>query len=278
MRFELADKAPLIVVEASLNNKGPFKFVVDTASSVTVVGQEAAKVLGIHQNSNSAISGCCSSKMLAVGSMQVGSIHKSKVSIALGSLSRLSEETGTRLDGIIGSPFMKDYQVVIDYPRREIAFEEPWREHRLPTKFRLVSDANFIVVETELNEKGPFNFLVDTGATKTVVTKQIGQMFGLGGISYGEKKALSGSFAGTTMILSKVKSVQVGKAKSTDVEVGVHDLQPLSNGVGARLDGVLGYTFMKDYRVTINYLERRLSFDKEETTGIDGNADEVKRK
>ena len=52
MRFEFADKAPLIVVEASLNDKGPFKFVVDTASSVTVVGQEAAQVLGIHQGSN----------------------------------------------------------------------------------------------------------------------------------------------------------------------------------------------------------------------------------
>jgi len=277
MRFEFADKAPLVVVEARLNNRGPFKFIVDTASSVTVVGREAAKVLEIHQNSNSAISGCCSSKMLAVSSMQIGGIHKSKVPIALGNLSRLSEETSTRLDGIIGSPFLKDYQVVIDYPRREIGFEESGQEHRLATKFRLVSNANFIVVETELNGKGPFNFLVDTGATKTVVTKQIGQIFGLHGISCGGKKALSGSFAGATMSLSKVKSVQLGKAKSTDVEVGVQDLQSLCDGVGVPLDGVLGYTFMKDYRVTINYPKQEMSFEKEDESEIDGSSKEVRR-
>jgi len=277
VRFEFADKAPLVVVEARLNNKGPFKFIVDTASSVTVVGREAAEVLGIRQGSNSAISGCCSSKMLAVGSMQIGGIRKSRVPIALGNLSWLSEETGTRLDGIIGSPFLKDYQVVIDYPRREIAFEEPGQEHSLPTKFRLVSDVNFIVVEAKLNEKGPFNFLVDTGATKTVVTKQIGQTFGLGEISHGEKKALSGFFAGTAMILSKVRSVQVGKAKSTDVEVGVQDLQSLCDGVGVPLDGVLGYTFMKDYRVTINYPRREVSFEKEDEAETDDSSKEVRR-
>ncbi|MCW3979937.1 MAG: hypothetical protein NWF11_00480, partial [Candidatus Bathyarchaeota archaeon] len=82
-------------------------------------------------------------------------------------------------------------------------------------------------------------------------------------ISSGKKKALGGLFADTTMILSKVKSVQVGEAKSTAVEVGVQDLQPLCDRVGVPLDGVLGYTFMKDYRVTINYPKQKLSFEKQ---------------
>lgn len=264
MRFGLATKAPLIVVETRLNNKGPFKFIVDTASSVTVVGQQPAEALGIRQDQNSSTSsGCCSSKILALVSMQVGGINKSKVPIVLGDLSKLSEETGTRLDGIIGSTFMEDYEIVIDYPQREILFEEPRRKRRLPTTFRLANNANFIIVEAKLNGKGPFNLLVDTGATKTVVTKQIGQIFGLHKNVCGEKKALSGSFAGTTMTLSKVESIQIGQAKSTGVEVGVQDLEPLCRGVGEPLDGVLGYTFMKDYRVTINYPQQGISFEKQ---------------
>ncbi len=275
MRFEFADKAPLIVTEARLNNKGPFKFIVDTASSLTVVGRKAAEVLRIRQNLGSTTSGCCSSKILAVGSIQVGGITKSEVPIALGDLSRLSEETATQLDGIIGSPFMQNYEIAIDYPRREIAFKESRRESRLPTKFRLVGTANFIVVETELNEKGPFNFLVDTGATKTIVTKQIWQTFGLHETSTGKKKALSGFLVGEAMILSKVKSVQVGKAKSDDVEVGVQDLAPLCDGVGIPLAGVLGYTFMKDYRVTINYPKREMSFEKAGVRGRESTGSRV---
>ncbi len=268
MRFELTDKAPFIVVKASLNGKGPFKFVVDTGSSVTVVDQDAVETLGIHKDSNSATS-CCSPKMLAVGSMQIGSVRMSRVPMALGNLSPLSKETGIQWDGIIGSPFLKDYQVVIDYPRREITFEEPRQEHRLPIKFRLVGDANFIVVKTKLNEKGPFNFLVDTGATRTTVTEQIGQIFDLHRTSHGKRTSLSGSYARTTMILSKLKSIQVGKAKSTDVEVGVLGLEPPCDGVGVPLDGVLGYTFMKDYRVTINYPRREMSFKREHELKID---------
>jgi len=138
-------------------------------------------------------------------------------------------------------------------------------------KFEFADKAPLVVVEARLNNKGPLKFIVDTGATKIVVTRQIGQIFDLGGISQGRKKALSGSLAGTTMILSKVKSVQVGEAKSTDVEVGVQDLS-LCDGVGVPLDGVLGYTFMKDYRVTINYPRREMSFEKEDESEIDGSS------
>jgi len=91
-----------------------------------------------------------------------------------------------------------------------------------------------------------------------------------------ERKALSGFFAGATMTLSKVESIRVGKAKSADVEVGVQDLQRLSSGIGMPLDGVLGYTFMKDYRVTINYPEQALSFERGEMPEIGSNAGEVK--
>ena len=275
MKFEYTEKAPLILVETRLNNKGPFKFVVDTASSVTVVGRKAAETIGIPQNSNSKTSGCCSSKMLAVGSVQIGETNRTKVPIVLGNLSKLSEETGTRLDGIIGSPFMKNCEVTIDYPRKEVAFQEPRRNRRLTTKFVTVNDAGFVVVDVELNGKGPYSFLVDTGATKTVVAKRVGQELGLHAMNQ-ERKALSGFFAGATMTLSKVESIRVGKAKSADVEVGVQDLQRLSSGIGMPLDGVLGYTFMKDYRVTINYPEQALSFERGEMPEIGSNAGEVK--
>ncbi len=275
MKFEYANMAPLVLVETRLNSEGPFKFVVDTASSVTVVGREAAEAIGIPQNSDSKASGCCSSKMLAVGSIQIGETSRTKVPVVLGNLTKLSEETGTRLDGIIGSPFMKNSEVTIDYPRKEVAFQESRKKHEPPTKSVTVNATGFVVVDVKLNGKGPYNFLVDTGATKTGVAKHVGQALGLHAL-HQKRKALSGFFAGATMTLSKVDSIQVGKAKSTDVEVGMQDLQPLSSGIGIALDGILGYTFMKDYRVTINYPEQTLSLEREKMPEINSSAGEVK--
>jgi hypothetical protein len=82
------------------------------------------------------------------------------------------------------------------------------------------------------------------------------------------------------MILSKLKSIQVGNVKSTDVEVGVLDMEPPSDGaggVGMPLDGVLGYTFMKDYLITINYPRHEMSFEREHESEIDDVSQGVER-
>ena len=48
-RFELPEKAPVIIIKARLNGEGPLKFLVDTGSRVTVITKETVGALGFQE-------------------------------------------------------------------------------------------------------------------------------------------------------------------------------------------------------------------------------------
>lgn len=266
MRFELADKAPVIIVEANANGKGPFKFLVDTGSSATVITEEIFDALGIHSKSptiGKPSVGCCASAVAKLRSMQIGKTEAKDVPVVLGNLSAISRDIGTKIDGIIGSTFMTGYEVVIDYPKQEILFGNKNQGEAKGEVFRFASRVPFIIAEAMVDDKGPFSFLIDTGATITTIAKQTADALGLHRKASGQRKALSGSFAGVTMDLARADSVQVGAAQARDINVGVHNLTSLSQGIGTPINGTIGYNFMKDYRVIINYPQQKISFEKD---------------
>ena len=259
MKFELPEKAPVIIVKAKVNSEGPFEFLVDTGSSVTVVTKETVEALGFQEKLSDLKKGsmsCCSSTLINVGSIEVDDVEVKDIPVVVGNLSTISEEIGAHMDGIIGVTLMKNYKVSIDYPKQEIFFE------KLSKGGGSIRIVPFIVVDVMVNCRGPFNFLVDTGASITTITKHTSEALGLYEKAWGQRRALSGSFAGVVMTLAKAESIQVGNARAKDIDVGLHDLTPLSNVMGTPVDGVIGYNFMKDYRVVINYPQQEVSFER----------------
>jgi len=64
--------------------------------------------------------GLVAARGTTVESVEVGDVKVKNVEVALIDLTSLDKNW----DGIIGYTFMKDYRVIIDYPRQEISFEE----------------------------------------------------------------------------------------------------------------------------------------------------------
>jgi len=59
-----------------------------------------------------------------------------------------------------------------------------------------------------------------------------------------------------------VESVQVGNVEVRNIPVAITDLTNISKCVETPLAGIIGYSFMKDYRVIIDYPNRQISFEK----------------
>jgi len=130
LRFQLAGKdKPIIMVKIHVNGKGPFDFAVDTGAAVTVLSEQTAQKLGVLRNPSTHKEGhCCGGSvdlsMTTVELVQVGSVEVSNLPVALMDLSTISKCVETPLAGIIGYSFMKDYRVIIDYPKKQISFEK----------------------------------------------------------------------------------------------------------------------------------------------------------
>lgn len=106
------------------------------------------------------------------------------------------------------------------------------------------------VVSTMIDGKGPYHFVLDTGAGITVITPELARRTGLEGSRSGQ---VTGSATVQVRTLT-LQDVLVGRAEVRGVAAAVVPL-PLDltyQGDYGRIDGVLGYSFLSHYAVTID--------------------------
>ena len=131
-------------------------------------------------------------------------------------------------------------------------------------KFKLVSKSKpIIILKAEVNGGEPLDFALDTGASTTVLSTQTAEKLGINVETLPKEKECCGCSGDKMQArLAQVKSIQVGDAESKDVDVAIMDLTTISKAVGVELAGIIGYTFMKDYRVVVDYPKEQIHFDK----------------
>jgi predicted aspartyl protease len=126
-------------------------------------------------------------------------------------------------------------------------------------KFRLAGGAQpLILVPVHVNDRGPFDFILDTGAGTSLLASDLAKQLELKTISSKEGQSAGGK---VSVSLAKVDSLAAGEAKLGDVDVGIVDLSHIGKTIGARIDGDLGYNFLKHFRVTIDYRDCEIRFD-----------------
>jgi predicted aspartyl protease len=129
-------------------------------------------------------------------------------------------------------------------------------------KFSLVgSDKPIIMVKVKVNGKGPFDFAVDTGASVTALSKPLAQKLGVSGNEDTLKKGKC-CFGDIDVTMANVKSVELGNTEVIDIPVAIMDLSSISEALKTELMGIIGYSFMKDYKVTIDYPNTQIFFQK----------------
>ena len=129
-------------------------------------------------------------------------------------------------------------------------------------KFNLVSqDKPIIIVKAEVNGEGPFDFAVDTGASVTVLSNWLAQKLEMSE-NPGTQKKGHACCGEVDMALSSVKSVKLGDVEARDLQVALMDLSSISEAMKIDLAGIIGYSFMKDYRVIVDYPNRDILFQK----------------
>lgn len=124
--FRLADeKKPLILIEVSINDQGPFSFVLDTGATMSVLSPETAHKLGLdsgREDTAYAAGGQVQVSLIELKSLRVGGTEVKNLKAAIMDLTNLKKVIGD-IDGVIGYSFLSKFRVVINYPEKMISFE-----------------------------------------------------------------------------------------------------------------------------------------------------------
>jgi predicted aspartyl protease len=268
VHFRLAGGAqPLILVPVEVNEQGPFDFILDTGAGTSLLSTELAEkvkvtILGSKQGQSAG--GAVSVSLAKVDSLSVGEARLPDVDVGIVDLEHIGATVGAKIDGDLGYNFLKYFRVSIDYEKCQLRFDDPRRTdvfHRggqTEVALRLANPAKpLILVDVHANRKGPFQFAIDTGTSTTAITPELAKKLGVKGSPVGQGTTAGAHVAVTAGVLD---SFMVGGAKIDGMSVVIADFfAPLSEAVGAKLDGIVGYNFLRNYKVVIDYPNERLS-------------------
>lgn len=268
VKFHLPGGAqPLILLPVKVNGQGPFEFILDTGAGTSLLSSELAKQLAVKivgSKEGQSAGGQVSVSLAKVDSFAVGEAKMDEIDVGIVDLSHIAKTIGAKIDGDLGYNFLKHFRIAIDYRECEIRLDDPKRAENFggPAEteiaMRLASPAKpLILVDVFANGRGPFQFAIDTGTSTTAITPELAKELGVACRPIGP--ATTGG-AHVDVTAGVLQSFQVGGAKTDNMSVVVADFfAMLSQAIGAKLDGIVGYNFLRNYKVVIDYPNELLS-------------------
>jgi clan AA aspartic protease (TIGR02281 family) len=120
----------------------------------------------------------------------------------------------------------------------------------IPTK-----SGGTVVVETVLNRRLTVPMLLDTGADFTVLTKQAANDLRLSPLDHLPKLEFKTAGGAVKFPVATLQSLRVGTAEARDVDVAI-------DSDGRMSMGLLGMTFLRHFRVTVDQQRGQVKFER----------------
>jgi clan AA aspartic protease (TIGR02281 family) len=270
-------------VPVYVNGEGPFTFTLDTGASTTTISKSLANKLGIETSelentkASEVNSGQIAVETTNVESFTVGSETYENLEVMVLDLDSVFESYESCNCGVIGHSTLKNYRVSVDYRTKLLKFEQKNEEN--PSEDDEIDWINFeyivdhlVGVPVNINGKGPFDFVLDTGSGGDALTPKLAEELGFSpeqamGLVKVVNPAKQGSADGrkeeggeVTGYPIQVDSLSIGSIKHNNAIMIVIDLNLISPRGDTIQDGIICYPFMKNLELIIDYPNKRLAF------------------
>jgi len=265
---EIESLTNLVKIPVSVNGQGPLTFILDTGASTTTLSMKLAERLGIPTR--------LGDRPEARGVGGGIPIEYADVTISLGQLEFNQNEVyvldlenilrcGGNYDGVLGHSTLKHCIISLSYKNQRLKLNKDNSSLKLDwSKFRYIHDTHLVGVPVHINGKGPYDFVLDTGAGNSVVTPRLAEELSI------EAQTVPGIARGiggdAQLKLAAVSTLSVGSATVSDTQLVVIDLSSVSPK-GMLIDyGIIGYDFLRNFETVIDYPNQRYSFIYEHNT------------
>lgn len=121
--FRLSRSEPVILVAATVDGHGPFRFILDTGASTTILSPLVARRAGVTTNARARAASAYGSKPVGLGrvrTLKVGNAEARNLRVAVVSMAYLNRTTRLRIGGILGYNFLRRFCITSDYPSRRL--------------------------------------------------------------------------------------------------------------------------------------------------------------
>jgi len=256
--FELIDSRPVFRVRLNESAK-VFRFVLDTGSQMTVISTETASRLSLRGTASSrqaaGVGGAFAVVDGVLWSCEIGKVRLDNVPVFI----RPFFNENNPVDGYIGLSFISQFVTSVDYGANILTLERPQKSDRVESfqgsTIPIKTTPGGIMINAARIDgiPGPLNFILDTGATVSVVAKSAETLAGVSSCKHGDRMRIIGA-AGieenvTTIFLPQLN---VGTSQQPNILAVVLDLDLISRAVGSKSHGIVGGNFLRHYKVVFD--------------------------
>ena len=267
--FKLINDRP--VIQLKIDKKGePLNFVLDTGSGISVISQETAARLKIKPITRGglarAIGGDGKFEIVYgfLKTVHIGDVKIQNVPIYI----RKFHSNTEQIDGYIGISLISKFLTTIDYgnstltlKRKDSVENQKVEGDILSLPLRLTS-SGFLSGEVKLEGiEAPLNFIVDTGASISVISDELAGSKELNPFLRDERMRVVGAAGITEDVASfLLPRVTFGTHSRESIKAIALDLNLINETSGFEQAGILGGNFLKNYRLTFDFANSKVLF------------------
>ena len=258
----------LIVIPATINGKGPFRFLLDTGASHHVMKPELARTLGLKVTSGGKIE-VGRKENVSAGLVDVAEMHLGDFALARQRFFVTPFPSSYPFDGFIGAELLERYIVNINFQQSLITLVEPetFRYRGSGTSLPLKFHAGLIPqVKAEVDDTSGW-FKLDTGYNGSLAffEKFIEQHKLL--VKYAPRKIDSGGQTLTGQVSDSPVAV-IRKFKLRDVVLNNVEAAFFldKEGSNSAYAGAIGTALLNRFNVTLDYKAQRMILESRQVT------------
>lgn len=266
VKFELVGNRPII--EMKINDKDrPLRFVLDTGSGISVISVETAKEMGIKPITKGGrakgIGGDGTFEIVYgfLREVQLGEVVIRSVPVYI----RKFHSDG-KIDGYIGLSLISKFLTTVDYGTNTFSLQKKDSARSesadgVTVPLRLTS-SGFLSGEVRLEGiDQPLNFIVDTGASVSVISADVASHNSMAPHAREERMRVIGAAGITEDVQSfLLPKVTMGSHSRKSITAIALDLDLINEASGFEQAGILGGNFLKNYRMTFDFQNSKLTF------------------
>ncbi|PYS29845.1 MAG: hypothetical protein DMG11_07415 [Acidobacteria bacterium] len=257
----------LVFARVMINGRGPYEFAVDTGASQIVLSEKLAGDLGLTPVTSTIMHGVggggkIDTKLYSVKEMTIGDVKIKNVPVGT-----FNDPLVTQLaDGIFSTAVLSDFILTVNYPGNQLEISRK-RPAANPASEVLPAwyFSNLLLVPVQVNGQHRGNFIVDTGAVTTVISHNMAATLGVDEKTPGAKIDLGiagvGGFEGVVLRVPNV-TFKTAKNSETFPQVVSINLKEMSKMIGTEVAGVIGFDFLDEYKLTLDYYAAEVRLTK----------------
>jgi tetratricopeptide (TPR) repeat protein len=275
------------VIEVRIGkHKEPLRFVLDTGSGISVISEEVSRRLDIKPITKGGLARAIGGEgkfQIVYGflrSIDIGEVKIQNVPVYI----RKFHENAEKIDGYIGLGLISKFLTTLDYGAltfslvRRTGLEPSENNNPMSLPLRLTS-SGYLSGEVQLEGvDAPLNFIVDTGATISVISDELAALSAVNKHISDEKMRVVGA-AGVTDDVSSflLPRITFGNHTREKIKAVALDLDIINETSGFEQAGILGGNFLKNYRLTFDFKNSRVTFEPVAAASSTGGGENTRK-